>query len=71
MQKRKTGSCTAHHTRWYFNADKLSCLSFIYSGCRGNDNNFKTLEECVQLCGPLKGINLTDFEIQNRLKKVR
>lgn len=43
------GPCRAIMPRFYFNGDK--CESFIYGGCEGNGNNFKTIEECQQRCG--------------------
>ena len=27
------------------------CKQFMYSGCGGNKNNFKTIQECVDMCG--------------------
>uniref|UniRef100_A0A1I8BD50 BPTI/Kunitz inhibitor domain-containing protein n=1 Tax=Meloidogyne hapla TaxID=6305 RepID=A0A1I8BD50_MELHA len=42
------GPCEALMTRWWF--DNGECKKFDYGGCRGNGNNFKTLEECQQKC---------------------
>ena len=47
------GSCTNNITRWYFNDAFGRCQKFIYGGCGGNRNNFKSLENCLQRCGKL------------------
>nr|QDC23073.1 kunitz domain-containing protein isoform 2 [Cupiennius salei] len=43
------GPCRAMMPRFYFNGDK--CQSFIFGGCEGNGNNFRSVEECEQRCG--------------------
>uniref|UniRef100_A0A023GCE3 BPTI/Kunitz inhibitor domain-containing protein n=1 Tax=Amblyomma triste TaxID=251400 RepID=A0A023GCE3_AMBTT len=44
------GPCKASFTRWYFNATTGKCYKFIYGGCRGSSNNFKTKIECLRAC---------------------
>ncbi|CAN7992812.1 unnamed protein product, partial [Ixodes hexagonus] len=57
------GSCdgTEHQpeTRFYYDAQKEDCVSFVYAGCGGNDNNFRLLENC----------NLTCFGVQTLILK--
>lgn len=50
LQEKETGSCKAYFTRYYFNKETGNCESFIYGGCRGNSNNFNTLEDCEAVC---------------------
>ena len=45
-----TGPCRAAIQRWYFNRAKGICERFIYGGCRGNANNFRTRRECERRC---------------------
>lgn len=46
-------SCTDNLRRWHFDSDLGSCTAFIYSGCAGNQNRFKTFETCMGFCeGP-------------------
>ncbi|UYV83286.1 SPINT3 [Cordylochernes scorpioides] len=42
------GDCKGHFER-YYHKDGV-CESFIYTGCKGNDNNFETKEECENNC---------------------
>ncbi|XP_067323232.1 WAP four-disulfide core domain protein 8-like [Anolis sagrei] len=44
------GDCKANIPRFFFNSTSWKCEGFIYGGCGGNDNNFKTREECLQFC---------------------
>lgn len=37
-------------TRWYFDKFSGVCKTFQYSGYGGNQNNFKTKENCVARC---------------------
>ena len=45
-----TGPCRARIPRWYFNDKTKRCERFIYGGCRGNKNNFKSLAGCQGKC---------------------
>ncbi|XP_045479299.1 spondin-1 [Harmonia axyridis] len=54
LQENDVGECQGSFNRWYFDNRKFMCLPFIYSGCRGNKNNFITLEDCHQSCGVIK-----------------
>lgn len=53
-----------YHKRWYYDDLRGTCLSFIYTGCAGNQNNFRSIESCLDFCRrklqkqPLK-INVT------------
>ena len=47
----KTGPCKAGISRYYFSQKDGKCKKFIFGGCRGNENNFKTHEECENKCG--------------------
>ncbi|XP_059146552.1 uncharacterized protein LOC131934527 [Physella acuta] len=44
------GRCGAKFMRWYFNVHMGACSWFTYSGCGGNENNFRTAEECEARC---------------------
>ncbi len=46
-----TGPCRGHLIRYYYNPSSRRCETFIYGGCRGNDNRFDSLRECENVCG--------------------
>ncbi|XP_055944337.1 carboxypeptidase inhibitor SmCI-like [Argiope bruennichi] len=46
----ETGPCKAYVPRYYYDRFTDTCSLFIYGGCGGNKNNFKTEEECYQKC---------------------
>ncbi|KAG5895097.1 hypothetical protein JTB14_036372 [Gonioctena quinquepunctata] len=54
MQDSDPGPCQGYHNRWWFDATKLKCFSFIFGGCRGNRNNFLTEEQCMDTCKIVK-----------------
>ncbi|CAG2200678.1 WFDC3 [Mytilus edulis] len=45
-----SGVCQARDPRFYFDVYSKQCRKFIYGGCGGNANNFKTLNECQEKC---------------------
>ncbi|XP_052004070.1 thrombin inhibitor hemalin-like isoform X2 [Xyrauchen texanus] len=48
--KKDEGPCKAIKYRFYFDIDTGRCELFEYGGCQGNENNFKTLQECEEMC---------------------
>ncbi|GFR23990.1 papilin, partial [Trichonephila clavata] len=46
----ETGPCDGHFPRYFFDHTKGNCEEFVYGGCGGNSNNFKTREECELRC---------------------
>ncbi|PRD26467.1 UNVERIFIED_CONTAM: BPTI/Kunitz domain-containing protein [Trichonephila clavipes] len=50
-QKKEAGPCKAAIPRYYYNKKTKKCEKFIYGGCNGNSNNFRTLEDCEAACG--------------------
>lgn len=47
---RDTGPCKAMVQRWWYSAASDSCEPFTYGGCGGNDNNFRSYDECLESC---------------------
>ena len=47
---RASGPCKAYIRRYYFDKEAGECKVFIYGGCEGNANNFKTLAACLETC---------------------
>ena len=46
----KIGSCGRNETRYYYDIETEACQQFSYSGCEGNLNNFRSMEECSGYC---------------------
>lgn len=44
------GYCRGFMTRYTYNATAQKCEEFIYGGCHGNDNNFRSMDECQREC---------------------
>ncbi|XP_067012653.2 spondin-1 isoform X2 [Anabrus simplex] len=46
----KEGPCRMQSVRWYFDPETESCQKFNFGGCRGNENNFGSQQECEEVC---------------------
>lgn len=51
------GPCRASNPRFHYNATAGQCQLFRFGGCRGNLNNFETIEQCQAECSA--GVNQT------------
>nr|XP_045601842.1 amyloid-beta precursor protein-like [Procambarus clarkii] len=51
-----TGVCRAHFTRFFYNPETHACDCFVYGGCKGNENRFDTLDECMRTCNVLPSL---------------
>ncbi|XP_054726012.1 papilin isoform X2 [Anastrepha obliqua] len=64
----QSGSCngtTADERRYYYDDERGTCVSFIYSGCAGNQNNFRSYEACFDYCARTeKTPEISDNEIE-------
>ncbi|XP_051174695.1 trypsin inhibitor-like [Leptopilina boulardi] len=45
-----TGPCEALIRRYGYVPSVRACQQFIYGGCDGNANNFRTKNECERFC---------------------
>lgn len=43
----KVGPCQSEHKRFYYDNRFGECRMFHYGGCKGNANNFETLQACL------------------------
>ena len=44
------GECRASIKRFYYDITEKACKIFQFSGCKGNRNNFESLQECSNQC---------------------
>uniref|UniRef100_A0A2H6MU77 BPTI/Kunitz inhibitor domain-containing protein n=1 Tax=Micrurus carvalhoi TaxID=3147026 RepID=A0A2H6MU77_9SAUR len=49
---KQDGNCKTLSLRWFYNRRSDTCERFVYGGCGGNANNFKTPRECLDICTP-------------------
>lgn len=45
------GSCHGNILRYRYDSEKRECVSFNYTGCGGNYNQFPSVEACDRACG--------------------
>eukprot|EP00095_Tigriopus_kingsejongensis_P007489 maker-scaffold580_size130538-snap-gene-0.29 protein:Tk07489 transcript:maker-scaffold580_size130538-snap-gene-0.29-mRNA-1 annotation:"kunitz-like protease inhibitor precursor" len=48
------GPCDLYLIRFFYNWKTEKCENFVFGGCKGNGNNFKSLEECETTCSEHK-----------------
>uniref|UniRef100_A0A672GL28 BPTI/Kunitz inhibitor domain-containing protein n=1 Tax=Salarias fasciatus TaxID=181472 RepID=A0A672GL28_SALFA len=46
------GDCQTYTMMWFFDTEQNECARFWYGGCGGNQNRFKTQEECQRPTRP-------------------
>ncbi|XP_053503467.1 kunitz-type protease inhibitor 2 [Ictalurus furcatus] len=68
--EKEVGRCRAYLPRFYYNVTAETCEIFVYGGCGGNANNFKTKEECQSACNGVTGDVLTDTSGSPKIRKV-
>ena len=61
----ETGPCRAYIPRYFYNSTSMKCERFIYGGCLGNANNFRSEEECEGCCGELCSAFLRAHAVQS------
>ena len=44
------GPCKANAQRYFYNVQSGECEVFVYGGCQGNRNNFKSAKQCHRFC---------------------
>lgn len=54
-QEHDVGPCRGAYDRFFYDHRRGACVPFIYGGCRGNQNNFLTLEDCSETCIRTRG----------------
>ncbi|GBL77937.1 hypothetical protein AVEN_143267-1 [Araneus ventricosus] len=45
-----SGFCLGYFIRYYYKVNANECREFVYGGCWGNANNFRSKEECERKC---------------------
>uniref|UniRef100_A0AC35U6B5 Spondin-1 n=1 Tax=Rhabditophanes sp. KR3021 TaxID=114890 RepID=A0AC35U6B5_9BILA len=50
LEEKTEGQCGGVFPRYWYNSNSSLCERFVYTGCKGNRNQFETIDECKQLC---------------------
>lgn len=50
LKRPEYGHCSNVTERFYYDSNCKCCQTFQYSGCKGNNNNFKTEQQCLSRC---------------------
>uniref|UniRef100_A0A3B4XFV6 BPTI/Kunitz inhibitor domain-containing protein n=1 Tax=Seriola lalandi dorsalis TaxID=1841481 RepID=A0A3B4XFV6_SERLL len=59
------GTCQNYTMMWFFDTEQNECSRFWYGGCGGNENRFKTQEECENLCLTKKNLRNTSLVLKH------
>ncbi|XP_065332270.1 papilin isoform X3 [Cloeon dipterum] len=51
LQPPEEGQCKKYVNRWYYDRNEGFCKEFNYGGCEGNQNRYRSKQECEQKCG--------------------
>ena len=57
------GPCPGSILRWYYDSTEKGCKQFMYGGCQGNANRFKTEEECRTKCHVISHANYRGTQV--------
>lgn len=49
-REKNRGSCRDFTVKWFYDMEYGGCSRFWYGGCDGNDNRFKSQDECKRTC---------------------
>ncbi|XP_003380506.1 putative papilin [Trichinella spiralis] len=58
----EVGPCRDATTRWHYEPRRGECIEFVYGGCGGNRNNFKTRQDCERVCAEFSDTEPAPFE---------
>merc|ERR1712048_789055 len=50
LLEKEVGRCKKYVPRFYYDSDSDECKEFVFGGCDGNANNFKTEKDCAEAC---------------------
>ncbi|XP_070621294.1 doenitin-1-like [Erythrolamprus reginae] len=65
-----TGKCKAFLQRIYYDYKSKLCRNFIYGGCKGNQNRFLTMSDCLNTCKKFEYMDdVTERFVKNKDKR--
>nr|Q5VJG2.1 RecName: Full=Amblin; AltName: Full=Thrombin inhibitor; Flags: Precursor [Amblyomma hebraeum]AAR97367.1 thrombin inhibitor [Amblyomma hebraeum] len=63
------GFCRAYMPHWFFNSKSGYCEGFVYGGCQGNDNRFKSCWQCMKKCRTAREANRLCWKLTKEFNK--
>uniref|UniRef100_A0A914UXL1 BPTI/Kunitz inhibitor domain-containing protein n=1 Tax=Plectus sambesii TaxID=2011161 RepID=A0A914UXL1_9BILA len=60
QEEKEPGQCGGTFPRYWYNAATKTCERFVYTGCKGNRNQFESEEQCKTAC--MEGFEHEDDE---------
>ncbi|KAJ8341431.1 hypothetical protein SKAU_G00337220 [Synaphobranchus kaupii] len=64
MAPKKVGPCRGSFPRWHYNVVNEKCQEFTFGGCKENQNNYLSEQECSKACD---GVSATHTDISGRM----
>jgi len=55
LTPKKAGPCKGAFPRWHYNAASSKCENFVFGGCKDNNNNYLSEQECLNACKNITG----------------
>ncbi|XP_067274668.1 kunitz-type protease inhibitor 1b [Pseudorasbora parva] len=50
LTPKKEGPCRGSFPRWHYNAASNKCEEFVFGGCKENNNNYVSKQDCLKAC---------------------
>ena len=63
------GPCYGAYQHYYFDQHHKTCKRFIYGGCGGNSNNYRTKKDCSTNCKD-KPITESKYSIFQKYQRI-
>ena len=64
----ESGPCKETQALWFYDPESHTCLPFVYGGCDGNKNRFKTYELCMRFCSGISPQQAVPPQIPTEIK---
>lgn len=49
---------------WYYSTEEKTCIPFVFGGCAGNLNRFKSFDTCINFCEKALGYTYRERPVE-------